>query len=211
MEDVLVIDRANVPDAAVTALARQFTVHEAAPDAVTPTTHLGGKQAGIVGLGFIGRQIARRAEAFGMTVSYADIAPVADVPYAYVDSAERLASEVDVLFVSCRGGRESDGLIDARVLEALGPAGYLVHIAQARFYNERDLVAALKEGNIAGAAIDIFPDEPRVHPALPALDNVILSSHVGAITNEILARRAELVATNLRQLLDGDDFAARLV
>lgn len=181
-------------------------------DAPFPATnHFGGKCAGIVGLGFIGRQIAKRAEAFAMTIAYHDVMPLTDVPYQFYPDLNQLAEDSDVLFVSCRGGPEANGMINARILDSLGPRGYLVHIAQARFYDEEALLLALRGRKIAGAAIDIFPNEPKVNPEFLTLDNVILSPHVGAITHEVLARRAELAVNNLKMFFSGGSLTSRVV
>lgn len=175
------------------------------------TTHIGRKKAGIVGLGFIGRQIAKRAEAFGMTVVYNGIEPVVGVAYDYVRDLEEMASAVDFLFVSCRGEHDADGMISSGVLDALGSRGYLIHIAQARFYDEQALISALRTRAIAGAAIDMFPNQPEVNPELLKLDNVILSPHIGASTHEVLIRRAELTVSNLKMFFANGSPESRLV
>jgi hydroxypyruvate reductase len=175
-----------------------------------PTVHLRGKTAGIVGLGYIGQEIARRAKAFGMSVVYHDRTPIAGIPYRFIVDLRQMAAEVDFLFVANRGGPEAEGLINGRVLEALGPKGYLIHIAQAQFYDQSAVISALRQGSIAGAAIDIFDGEPQIDPAFQELDNVILSPHIGAITVEVLARRIELTVGNLTAFFDGRSISSRL-
>lgn len=178
--------------------------------AFAPTTDLSGKTVGIVGLGYIGSQIARRAKAFDMVVCYHDVAAIPNVAYAFCPDLVDMASEADFMVVSCRGGPEANGMINARVLDALGPKGFLIHVAQARFYDEPALIAALRGRRIAGAAIDIFPDEPGIHAAYYDLDNVILSPHVGAITRELLDRRAAIVVRNIKDHFAGRPLSARL-
>lgn len=179
--------------------------------AFSPTVNVAGKVAGIVGLGFVGRQIAKRLAGFDVDIRYFGPRQHPNVPYAYYSDLVKLAADVDFLFVSCRGGPEISGLIDARVLEALGPDGLYIHTAQARIYDEAALIAALQENRIGGAALDTYHVEPKINPAFLGMDNVLLSPHLGAMTQEILDRRCEMVVANLQAHFSGGPVPCRLV
>lgn len=156
-----------------------------------------GKRLGIVGLGRIGRAVARRAEAFDMEIRYHNRRQVPDSPYAWEKSLADLARWCDFLVVATSGGAESRGLVSAAVIEALGPRGFLVNIARGSVVDEPALVAALVDGRIAGAALDVFADEPRVPEALLALDNVVLTPHIASATTDTRAAMGQLVLDNL--------------
>jgi hydroxypyruvate reductase len=168
-----------------------------------PTRQLHGHRMGIIGLGYVGRALGTKATALGMQVAYTEPQAMAGVPYAYFNSPVQLAAESDYLVVCCRGGPEVDGLVNHAVLTALGPNGYLIHLAQARFYVEADLLTALSRGEIAGAAIDIFHGEPAINPGFFELPNVLLSPHVAALTETVLLARARIVKENIERLEAG--------
>lgn len=165
--------------------------------APVPGNALIGKMAGIVGLGRIGREVAKRLEAFGMSICYQGPRQKLDVPYRYFADPAELARESDCVVVTCWFSPETRGLIDGRVLEALGPDGFLVNIARGPIVDEEALVRALTQNRIAGAALDVFWDEPRVPAALMDLDNVVLLPHVGSTTVEIREERARKLMANL--------------
>src|SRR5690606_37918780 len=122
-----------------------------------------GKRLGILGLGAVGLAIAKRAaQGFDMNVSYHSRTPRQDVPYTWYDTALHLAEAVDILVVATPGGAGTHHLVDGQVLEALGAEGYLVNIARASVVDTQALVEALRQGVIAGAALDVFDDEPAV-------------------------------------------------
>ena len=125
-----------------------------------------GARLGIVGLGRIGNAIARRAEAFGMSIAYTSRNAKAESPHRYLPTPAALAAEVDFLVVITPGGAATRKLIDAKVLEALGPKGYLVNVARGSVVDETALIAALAAGTIAGAGLDVFENEPEVPQAL---------------------------------------------
>jgi lactate dehydrogenase-like 2-hydroxyacid dehydrogenase len=127
------------------------------------TTSLGGKIMGILGLGRIGEAIARRAQSFGMKIRYHNRRKK-DVAYPYDADAVALAKNSDVLMIVTPGGTETEKLVNAKVLDALGPEGYLVNIARGSVVDERVLLKYLQEKRIAGAGLDVFVDEPRVPP-----------------------------------------------
>src|SRR5262249_46502741 len=135
---------------------------------------------GIVGLGRIGLAIARRAEAFGLAVSYHSRSAKAGAPYPYYPTLEGLAQAVDILMVITPGGAATKHLINARILEALGKKGVLVNISRGSVVDEKALIAALKSGTIASAGLDVFEREPQVPAELIAMDNVVLLPHVGS-------------------------------
>jgi len=157
-----------------------------------------GARMGIVGLGRIGMAIARRAEAFGMSIAYTSRNAKADTAYPYYPSAEALAREVDFLVVITPGGAATRKLIDAKVLAALGKTGYLVNVARGSVVDEQALVQALREGTIAGAGLDVFENEPHVPAELLALDNVVLTPHVGSATWQTRHAMGDLAFGNLQ-------------
>ncbi|HET8609359.1 MAG TPA: 2-hydroxyacid dehydrogenase [Burkholderiales bacterium] len=166
-------------------------------------TKIGNKCFGIVGLGSIGRSAAHRAEALGMTVCYHGPRRKADVSYRYYDKLDALARDADFLLLSCPARRETQNLIDAAVLDALGPDGILINVARGSIVDEVALVSALREKRIAGAALDVYANEPHVPPELTALDNTLLTPHIGSATHEIRSARGERVLANLRSHFSG--------
>jgi hydroxypyruvate reductase len=157
-----------------------------------------GKVCGIVGLGRIGIGVARRAEACGMTVRYQGPRRKSDVAYPYHEDVVSLARESDCLVVTCPLTPATRNLIDAEVLDALGPDGFLINVARGAIIDEEALIAALAEKRIAGAGLDVFRDEPQVPAALRVLDNVVLTPHVGSTTLEVREERKRKVLANLR-------------
>jgi lactate dehydrogenase-like 2-hydroxyacid dehydrogenase len=164
---------------------------------------LRGRTLGIVGLGRIGKAIARRAEPFGLTIAYSGRHRQADVPYAYHATPLDLARAVDTLMVILPGGPETRHIIDRAVLEALGPDGILINVARGSVVDEAALIGALRAGTILAAGLDVFADEPNVPQALIELDNVVLLPHVGSAS--VATRRAmgQLVVDNLVSWRDG--------
>lgn len=162
-------------------------------------TKASGKRVGILGLGRIGKVIARRLEGFDCTISYHNRKKAAGVTYEYASSPVELARKSDVLMVAAAGGPESVHVVDREVIEALGPRGYLINIARGSVVDEQALVAALLAGHLGGAGLDVFADEPKVPQDLLSLDNVVLLPHLGSGTNETRAAMAELTLANLAQ------------
>ncbi len=160
------------------------------------TTKLGGRTVGILGLGRIGKAIAQRVAAMGMKVAYTGRKPQ-DVPYQYFADLKALAAASDFLVVACPGGPATKNLVDAGVLAALGKKGTLVNIARGSIVDEPALVAALEQGVIKGAGLDVFADEPNIPPPLYALDNVVLLPHVGSATRETRQAMGDLCKANL--------------
>jgi len=156
-----------------------------------------GKRLGILGLGRIGRAIARRAQAFDMLIAYTDVCSFEDVPYRFMPTLQSLAEVSDVLVVAASGGSGSQGIINERVLNALGPEGILINVARGSVVDEPALVAALVDGRLGGAGLDVFADEPSVPEALWGLNNVVLQPHQASATVETRLAMGELVLANL--------------
>ncbi|KQY93375.1 hypothetical protein ASD21_11475 [Caulobacter sp. Root1455] len=156
-----------------------------------------GKRVGVLGLGQIGRAIAARVAPFAAQVVYHSRRPVDDAPYAYAASPLDLAREVEVLFVATAGGAGTRTLVDAAVLEALGPRGLLINVSRGSVVDETALIAALEAGVVAGAGLDVFADEPNVPAALLDRDDVVLQPHCGSATVEARAAMADLVLASL--------------
>ena len=172
---------------------------------------LSGKTCGLAGLGSIGRAIAKRAEAFGMQIAYSGPRKKDDVPYPFYTDVAELASAVDCLVVACPERPETHNLVNARVLQALGPDGFLVNIARGSVVDEAALIAALSDHRIAGAGLDVFPDEPKVSAALRSMENVVLTPHIGTSTNEIRKERSDLVLANLCAHFAGEPVLTEVV
>ena len=156
-----------------------------------------GQRLGIIGLGRIGNAIARRAEGFGMSIAYTNRAPVPGSAYRYVGDPVALAAESDFLVLATPGGDNTRGLVGAAVLSALGPDGILINVARGSVVDEPALVAALTEGRIAGAGLDVFVDEPAVPAALLGMTNVVLTPHVASGTTATRHAMADLACDNL--------------
>jgi len=167
------------------------------------TTSTSGKKAGIVGLGRIGLAIARRCEALGLTIGYYGRSKKAGNDYAYFDDPVKLAAWADILIVATPGGAETEKLISADVLDALGPEGSLVNISRGTVVDEPALIRALQEGRIASAGLDVYLNEPNPDPAFAALDNVVLYPHHASGTEETRDRMAQLVIDNLAAFFAG--------
>ncbi|CAI3803481.1 2-hydroxyacid dehydrogenase [Pseudarthrobacter sp. MM222] len=164
-------------------------------------TKASGKKVGILGLGRIGRVIARRLEGFDCEISYHSRNQVEGVSYRYAATPRELAAGCDVFIVAAAGGPGSARLVDAAVIDAIGPEGYLINIARGSVVDEDALVAALLAGRLAGAGLDVFAEEPKVPEDLLALENVVLLPHLGSGTHETRAAMAELTLANLRSFV----------
>ena len=160
--------------------------------------NVGGKTMGILGYGRIGKAIAKRAQAFGMRIAYHGRKPQPGVGHKYYDKLVDMARDCDVLMVICPGGEATRHLVNAEVLEALGPEGTLVNVARGSVVDEDALVQALTSGKLGAAALDVFAREPQVPQALFAMDNVILQPHVGSSTEETRKAMGDLAVENLR-------------
>jgi lactate dehydrogenase-like 2-hydroxyacid dehydrogenase len=170
-----------------------------------------GKKLGILGMGRIGRAIGRRAEGFGLSIAYTDLRAFDDLAYPYVPDLVQLAQESDILIVAAAGGPQSRGIVNRPVLDALGPEGLLVNIARGTVVDEPALVAALTEGALGGAGLDVFADEPNVPEALFKLDNVVLQPHRASATIETRIAMGDLVIRNLAAHFSGQELATPVV
>ena len=152
---------------------------------------------GMVGLGRIGKAIARRLDAFRVPVVYHSRHPQPGVPYRHYPNLVDMARDVDVLMVVTPGGPATKHLIDANVLEALGPDGILINMSRGSVVDEPALIAALEAGKILSAGLDVFANEPRVPPELMAMENVVLFPHVGSASVYTRDAMGQLVVDNL--------------
>ena len=166
------------------------------------TTSLGGKTLGILGLGRIGEEIANRAKAFKMEIRYHN-RNKKNVPWAYDPDPVTLAKNSDVLVAITPGGPETDKLVNAAVLDALGPQGYFVNVARGSVVDQPVLLKYLQDGKIAGAGLDVYYDEPNVDPAFFGLDNVVLLPHMASATNETRTAMGALQIENINLKLGG--------
>lgn len=162
-----------------------------------------GMTLGIVGLGRIGLGIAKRAEPFGMNIVYHNRSRRADVAYPWYASLKELAGASDVLLLSAPGGSETRHMVNAEILEALGPQGTLVNIARGSLVDEAALVHALQQGSLGAAALDVFADLAQPPEALFRMENVVLSPHRGSATVEARGAMRDLFVANVRAFLDG--------
>lgn len=178
------------------------------PQRVFPSgVEVRGKTCGIVGMGRIGREIAVRASGFGMPISYYGPRRKDDVPYRYYDNLEALARDADCLVVTCALTPATRNLVDARILAALGSEGFLVNVARGPIVDEPALIDALKNKKIAGAALDVFANEPHVPEALMRMDNVVLAPHMGTSTREIRDGRMQKLLHDVRAHFAGEPLA----
>lgn len=161
-------------------------------------TRVSGKRLGIVGLGRIGLEIARRSTGFDMPVRYHGRRKRAGVAFDFEPDLLAMARWADFLVIACRGGPETQHLISGAVLDALGPHGFLINIARGSIVDEDALVLALGQGRIAGAGLDVYAREPHVPPGLLDNERVVLLPHVAATTRETRAAMEQLVADNLQ-------------
>lgn len=165
---------------------------------------LTGMRAGIVGLGRIGSEVAFRLSGFKAQIGYAD--PVErDVPYKRYADAEALAHNSDILFLCAAGGAKGTRppIVGRVELDALGPRGVFVNISRGWVVDEVELVAALRDGRLGAAGLDVFHDEPIVPDALLALDNVVLTPHIASATEETMQAMGDCVVGNLVSWFSG--------
>lgn len=169
---------------------------------LTPAT-LRDRIVGMVGMGRIGKAIARRLEAFGVPVVYHSRNPQPGVPYKYYPKLIDMARDVDTLMVIVPGGAGTKNLIDAEVLKALGANGVLINMARGSVVDEPALIHALKDRTIMSAGLDVFVNEPQVPQALIEMDHIVLFPHLGSAS--VATRRAmdQLVVDNLKAWFSG--------
>jgi lactate dehydrogenase-like 2-hydroxyacid dehydrogenase len=161
------------------------------------------RTVGMVGLGRIGKAISRRLDAMQVPVVYHSRRAQADVPYRHYPRLIDMARDVDVLMLIIPGGKETQNLINAEVLEALGPNGILINMARGSVVDEPALITALKDKKILSAGLDVFANEPEVPEELLAMDNVVLFPHVGSASVWTRQKMEQLVVDNLLAWKDG--------
>ena len=173
--------------------------------AKTMRPSIAGKRLGILGLGAVGLAIAKRAAlGFDMTVRYCNRRQRSDVDYGYCASPIELAAASDILVVATPGGADTRAIVDTSVLEALGPQGFLINIGRGSVVSTAALLDALQTRKIAGAALDVFEDEPNVPDALKRLDNVVLTPHVAGLSPEATRDTVMMVERNLSAFFNGE-------
>ncbi|KAF5182638.1 Glyoxylate/hydroxypyruvate reductase B [Thalictrum thalictroides] len=158
---------------------------------------IGGKRVGIVGLGSIGSEVAKRLEAFGCMISYNSRTKKNTVPYLYYPDVRDLAANSDILIISCALTDETYHIINKNVLSALGREGVVVNVGRGALIDEKELVRSLLQREIKGAGLDVFENEPDVPKELLQLDNVVLSPHKAVLTPESFSALHELLIANL--------------
>jgi lactate dehydrogenase-like 2-hydroxyacid dehydrogenase len=167
------------------------------------TGELTGARVGILGLGRIGKEVARRCQAFKMRVAYHGRSQQPHEPYEYYGDLVAMARDVDWLVVIAPGTPETKGIVSRQVMEALGPQGCLVNVSRGSLVDEAAMVELLRSEALGGAALDVFADEPRVPEALFGLDNVVLSPHQGSATHKTRTAMGDLVVQNLAAHFSG--------
>ena len=172
-----------------------------APFPLSPS--LRGRTIGVLGLGRIGKVIARRAVAFGLDVVYHARQPQKGAPYLYYPTLKGMARACDILVVVTPGGAATKNIVNREILEALGPDGVLINISRGSLVDEEALIEALRRRKILAAGLDVFAEEPNVPPALLALDNAVLLPHVGSASRRTRQAMADLVVANLYSWIDG--------
>ncbi|KRB18010.1 2-hydroxyacid dehydrogenase [Achromobacter sp. Root170] len=173
------------------------------PSAIPLARRFSGMRVGIVGMGRVGRAVATRAAAFGCQILYTDLRAMDDLPHEFVPDLIELARSSDALVLSAAADK-AEGIVNAKVLDALGPRGFLVNVARGRLVNEADLTEALVAGRIAGAGLDVFVDEPRVPAALRQSDRTTLQAHRASATWETRAAMGQMVLDSIAQALAGE-------
>jgi lactate dehydrogenase-like 2-hydroxyacid dehydrogenase len=165
--------------------------------AMALTESIQGKTLGIIGIGRIGRAIAKRAEAFNLKIVYQGPNKKSDVSWTYFADPVALAKEADLVIAACPGGEATRGVVSRAVIEAIGPKGTFVNISRGSVVDEPALIDALKSGKLGSAGLDVFADEPRVPEAFIGMDNVVLQPHVASATHQTRQAMGQLVIDNL--------------
>jgi hydroxypyruvate reductase len=161
------------------------------------TRRVTGKRAGIVGLGRVGKALAKRLTAFDMQISYTDVGAQDDQPYHFIANLTELARDSDFLIVTAAGGPASRKMVNQKVLEALGAKGTLINVSRGSIVDEDALLAALQAGTLGAAGLDVFANEPNVPEALFKFENVVLMPHHSSGTIESRTLMGDLIVGNL--------------
>ena len=163
------------------------------------STKVSGKRLGILGLGRIGKVVAKRASGFDMEVRYHNRRKDPTVSYTYMETLKGLAEWADFLVVVSAGGPETRHLVSAEILAALGPKGFVINVARGSVIDQDALIKALQDGTIAGAGLDVYDNEPNISEVLFGLDNAVLLPHLASGTHETRAAMAALTFDNLAE------------
>jgi lactate dehydrogenase-like 2-hydroxyacid dehydrogenase len=174
-------------------------------------SELNGKTVGILGLGRIGKEIATRCQAMRMRVVYHGRHRQELEPFVYYSSLADMARDSDWLVLVAPGGKSTEKIVSREVLEALGPEGRIVNMGRGTLVDEAAMVEMLVSGQLGGAALDVFENEPRVPEALFALDNVVLSPHQGSATHQTRQQMGALVVKNLEAHFAGEPLLSAVV
>jgi len=222
---VLTDDTADMTMALILAVARRLgegerLVRSGRWQGWAPTAMLGmrlaEKRLGIVGMGRIGHAVARRARAFGMSIHYhnrrrVDPAAEAEVEATYWESLDQMLGHIDVLSINCPHTPATYDLLSARRIRLLKPRAIVINTARGTVIEEEALARALYAREIAGAGLDVYEDEPQVHPRLLELDNVVLLPHIGSATHQGRVAMGEKVLVNIKSFVDGHNPPDRVV
>lgn len=203
--DVLTEDVADLGFGLLLAAARRIPAADAwvrdgswmAQGSMPLTARVWGKRIGIVGLGRIGRAVARRAEGFGMAISYSGRIPQDNVPYAYHATPASLAAAVDILVCCAMGGPTTEGLVDRAAIAALPEGAIFVNVSRGSVVDEPALLEALRSRRIAAAGLDVFWNEPAIDPEFATLPHVVLAPHAASGTEETRRAMGMLMRDNL--------------
>ncbi|VFQ77035.1 unnamed protein product [Cuscuta campestris] len=158
---------------------------------------VGGKRVGIVGLGSIGLRVSKRLEALGCTIAYTSKKVKPHIPFSFHPNITDLATACDALVLCCALTQETNHIVDKKVMLALGKGGIIINIGRGALIDEKEMVDLLARGELGGAGLDVFENEPNVPRELVGLDNVVLSSHVSYATHDAMFALQELVANNI--------------
>jgi len=210
--DVLNDDVANMAVALVLATSRTLVANGAwvrqgrwTGEGAPPLARsIRGRKVGILGLGRIGKDIAEKLGVFGCEIAYHGRTQQDGVSYEYFADLTDMARACDFVIAICPGGPATDGIVNAQVLEALGPDGTFINVARGSVHDEAALVAALESGKLGMAGLDVFAAEPGVPDALMKRDDVILQPHQGSGTVETRRAMGDLVIENLRRHFAGE-------
>ncbi|KAL8112397.1 glyoxylate/hydroxypyruvate reductase HPR3-like [Apium graveolens] len=172
---------------------------------------VGGKRVGIVGLGSIGSEVAKRLEAFGCEIAYNSRKKRTQVSYTYYANVIDLATNSDALIVCCASTKETHHLINKDVMTALGKSGVVVNVGRGALIDEKELVKFLVRGEIGGAGLDVYENEPKVPEELLGLDNVVLSSHTAVCTPESMEALKGVVVGNLEAFFSNKPLLSQIV
>ncbi|MGH1353149.1 MAG: 2-hydroxyacid dehydrogenase [Methyloligellaceae bacterium] len=175
------------------------------------TKELTGTTVGILGLGRIGKEIAYSAQAFKMRVVYHGRMKQKFVPFPYYDDPEEMAHDIDWLVCAVPGDTSTIGLIDQKIMKALGAKGAIINVGRGSLINEGAMIKLLKTGELGGAALDVFEQEPRMSKELWSMSNVVLSPHQGSATEKTRWSMGDLVVGNLLAYRDGDPLITPVV